>query len=155
VWLRILDFDFGTWGDLGHDSGNFFRDWLTQDNSLPMLEHRNSPRRKMVLPVKVSIDEVTHLAHTVDITDTGARLGGLRTQLQPGMIVSLCRGSHKAKFRIAWIRQLAPNELQAGVESLEPQNNFWGVDLSDREREAQKDMQALMTVLSSSSKPAM
>lgn len=101
----------------------------------------------MVLPVKVSVDKATHLAHTVDITDTGARLGGLRTQLQPGMIVSLQRGSHNAKFRIAWIRQLAPNELQAGVECLEPQNQFWGVDLSDRENEAEKDWQALMTVL--------
>ncbi|MGD0468502.1 MAG: PilZ domain-containing protein [Terriglobales bacterium] len=120
-----------------------------------MLERRKSPRRKMVLPVKVSIDKVTHLAHTIDITHFGARLGGLQTQLQPGMIVSLHRGSQKAKFRIAWIRQLAPNELQAGVECLEPQNNFWGVDLSDCDREAKKDMEALMTFLASSSKPAL
>lgn len=112
-----------------------------------MLENRRTPRRKMVLAVKVSIDEVTHLAHTIDITDTGARLGGLRTQLQPGMIISLHRGSHSAKFRIAWIRQPAPNELQAGIECLQPQNNFWGVDLSDRESDAKHDMQALMTVL--------
>jgi hypothetical protein len=115
-----------------------------------MLEKRKSSRRKMVLPVKVSIDKGTHLAHTIDITHTGARIGGLRTELQPGMIISLQRGSNKAKFRIAWIRQVAPNELQAGVESLEMQNNFWGVDLSDREREAKKDLQALMTILSSS-----
>jgi len=33
-----------------------------------MLERRNAGRRKMVLPVKVSIDNDTHLAHTVDIT---------------------------------------------------------------------------------------
>jgi hypothetical protein len=112
-----------------------------------MLENRRTSRRKMVLPVRVSVDKDTHLAHTVDITDTGARLGGLRTQLQPGMIVSLKRGSNNAKFRIAWIRQLAPNELQAGVECLEPQNRFWGVDLSDRENEVEKDWRALMTVL--------
>ena len=105
-----------------------------------MLENRRTPRRKMVLAVKVSIDEVTHVAHTVEITDTGGRLGGLRTQLQPGMIVSLKRGSHNAKFRVVWIRQLAPNELQAGAECLEPQNQFWGVDLSDRENEAKHDM---------------
>jgi hypothetical protein len=116
-----------------------------------MLKVRKSPRRKMVLAVKVSIDKVTHLAHTLDITETGARLGGLRTQLQPGMIVNLQRGSDKAKFRIAWIRQLAPNELQAGIECLEPQNNFWGVDLSDREKEAKEDWQAVMTVLGSTS----
>jgi hypothetical protein len=115
-----------------------------------MLQKRKSDRRKMVLPVKVSIDKVTHLAHTIDITHTGARIGGLRAELQPGMIVSLQRGSNKAKFRIAWIRQVATNELQFGVESLEMQNNLWGVDLSDRERQAKKDIQALMTILSSS-----
>ena len=113
-----------------------------------MLEKRKSARRKMVLPVKVSIDKVDLLAYTVDTTDGGARVGGLRTQLQPGMIVSLQRGSHKAKFRIAWVRELAPNELQAGVECLEPRSNFWGVNLSDRENQV-KDMQGLMTLLTS------
>ena len=113
-----------------------------------MLERRKSPRRKMVLPVKVSIDKDTHLAHTVDITGVGARLGGFQIQLQPGMIISLQRGSRKAKFRIKWVQQLAANEIQAGVECLEPQDSFWGVDLSDREREAAKDTKALMTLLS-------
>ena len=107
----------------------------------------------MVLPVKVSLDKVTHLAHTIDITHTGARLGALRTQLETGMIISLQRGSKKAKFRIAWTRQVAPNELQAGIESLELQNNFWGVDLSDLERDANKNVQALMTILYSCPKP--
>jgi hypothetical protein len=119
-----------------------------------MREKRTSPRIKMVLPVKVTIGKHTYLAHTVDITHTGARLGALRTQLQPGMIISLQRGSKKAKFRIAWIRQLAPNELQAGVKSLEPQNNFWGVDLSDQGQEAKNDMQVFMTLLSSCSNRA-
>src|SRR5258708_39686923 len=114
-----------------------------------MLNKRQSPRRKMVLPVKVSIDSVTHLAHTIDITDVGARLGALRTQIQPGTIVSLQRGSKKAKFRVEWIRELTSNELQAGIESVEPQNNFWGVDLSDRELETRKEMQAVLTLLSS------
>ena len=116
-----------------------------------MLNKRKSPRRKMVLPVKISVDKVTHLAHTVDITTTGARLGALRTQLQPGMIVSLQRGAKKAEFRVQWVRQLGPNEVQAGVESLEPQNNFWGINLSD-EAEAKKDMQTLLTLLSGHSK---
>ena len=49
-----------------------------------MLDKRKSQRRKMVLPVKVLVDQVSHLAHTVDITESGARLGALRTELQPG-----------------------------------------------------------------------
>ena len=103
-----------------------------------MLEKRKSSRRKMVLPVKVLIDQVTHLAHTVDITESGARLGALRMQLKPGTIISLQRGSQRAKFQIAWVRQLAPTELQAGIESLQPQNSFWGVDLSLRSAEIKK-----------------
>jgi hypothetical protein len=114
-----------------------------------MLEKRKVPRRKMVLPVKVSTDTVTLLAYTVDITDGGARHGGLRAELQLGMIVSLQRGSHKAKFRVAWVQELAPNELRAGVECLEPHSNFWGVNLADRDNEVKKDMQALMTLLTS------
>jgi hypothetical protein len=111
-----------------------------------VLEKRNSLRSKMVLAVKVSLDEATHLVHTLDIADSGAQLGGLRGQLQPGMVVSLQRGRQKAKFRIVWIRQLAPNELRAGVECLELQTKFWGVDLPDRERTGNRFTDAIMTV---------
>ena len=107
----------------------------------------------MVLPVKVSVDAVTHLAHTIDITQNGARLGALRTELLPGSLVILQRGSKRAKFRIAWIKQLAPNEMQAGLESLQPQSNFWGVDFSDEAPDVKKEsQQALMTLLSARSK---
>jgi hypothetical protein len=117
-----------------------------------MLEKRRSPRRKMVLPVKVLVDNLTHLAHTIDITRSGARLGALRLELQPGTTIGLQRGSKKAKFKIAWVRQVGPTELQAGIESVEPQSNFWGVDLSDKDKDVEnkKDMQALMTMLSDS-----
>ena len=111
-----------------------------------MLNQRSSTRRRMVLPVKVTLDTANHLAHTVDITHRGARLGGLHTQLQPGTIVTLQRGSKKAKFRIAWVRQIAPNEQQAGILSLEPQDDFWGVDLSDQQNK--QDVKAFMTLLS-------
>jgi hypothetical protein len=96
-----------------------------------MLNKRKSRRRTMVLPVKASVDNLTYVAHTVDITTTGAQLGGLRTQLQPGVIIILQRGSKKAEFRVLFVRQLGKNELRAGIESVEPQDNFWGVDLSD------------------------
>jgi hypothetical protein len=118
---------------------------LAQDNT-SVLEKRNSLRSKMVLAVKVSLDAATHLVHTLDITDTGAQLGGLRTQLEVGTIIGLQRGRQKVKCRIVWIRQLAPNELRAGIECLEPQKNFWGLELSDRERGCNYT-KAVMTVL--------
>jgi hypothetical protein len=115
-----------------------------------MLEKRKSQRRKMVLPVKVWIGNDTHLAHTIDIAPTGARLGALRQQLQVGMIVILQRGSKKAKFRITWIRQLTPKEAQAGVEASELQDKFWGISLSDREQEDKRDSLAFLMLLSNS-----
>ena len=117
-----------------------------------MLNKRNSSRRKMVLPVKFSVDKVTHLAHTVDITSRGALLGALRTQLQPGTIITLQRGANKADFRVQWIRRLGSNELQAGIESLAPlQDKFWGLNLAD-DPPAKKDLQTFLTLLSNRSK---
>jgi hypothetical protein len=108
----------------------------------------------MVLPVKISVGKVTGLAHTIDITPSGARLGALRAQLQPGTIISLQRGSKKAQFRIEWTKELAPNEIQAGIEALEPQNNFWGVNLAD-DVDPKKNMDTLMSLLSRPSKSLM
>jgi len=52
------------------------------------------------------------------------------------------------------VQQLGANEVQAGVECLEPQDGFWGVDLSDREREVKQDVKALMSIMSDQPKPA-
>jgi hypothetical protein len=108
----------------------------------------------MVLPVKIMVADATHLAHTVDITGAGARIGGLREQLQKGAIVELQRGSRKAKFSVKWVRPLGPGEVQIGVECSEPQDKFWGVDLSSQDRDTRKDMDALLTLLSSGTKAA-
>jgi hypothetical protein len=67
----------------------------------------------------------------------------------------LCNaGLGKTEFQVQRTRRLGPDEQQIGIESLQPQNNFWGIDLSDP-FEAKKDMQTLMTALSHKSKPVM
>ena len=104
----------------------------------------------MVLPVKISFDQTTHLAHTVDITGTGARLAGFRAQLQVGATIELQRGSRKGKFLVRWIKNLDANEFQMGIECQEPQDKFWGVDLAQQDQEARKEMDALMTLLTRS-----
>lgn len=102
----------------------------------------------MVLPVKVSIGGSTHLAHTFDLTYVGARLGGLHVELKSGEIISLQRGAKKANFRVMWVNEIAPHELQAGVQALEQQNNFWGIDLSEQEREGKgSGVDALMSLM--------
>ena len=111
-------------------------------------ERRKYKRTKMVLPVKVSIGGATHLAHTFDLTYVGARLGGLHVELKSGDIISLQRGANKAPFRVMWVTQITPNEIQAGVQAVEQQNNFWGIDLSEQEREGKSSgVDALMSLM--------
>jgi hypothetical protein len=129
------------------DFGNLLGHPLAQDNEGTMAEQRKAKRTKMVLPVKVSIAGVTHLAHTFDLTYVGARLGGLRAELKVGQIISLQRGSKKANFKVCWVQQLSPTEVQAGVQAVELQNNFWGVDLSETEREGKSNVDALMSLM--------
>jgi hypothetical protein len=53
---------------------------------------------------------------------------------------------------VTWVRQLAPNEVQAGVKCLDSQDNFWGVNLSDRDSKGKDNMEALMSILSAGRK---
>jgi TonB family protein len=92
-------------------------------------------RTKMVLPLRVWTDENAHdatalqLAHTIDISPIGGRLGGLRTELFPGQMILLQRGQHKAAFKVIWSKHLSNHENQAGIEAVETGRNIWGVDL--------------------------
>ncbi len=89
----------------------------------------------MVLPLRVWTDEhaadvsALQLAHTIDISPIGGRLGGLRSELSPGQTILLQRGQHKAAFRVVWSKHLSSYENQAGIEAVETGRNIWGVDL--------------------------
>jgi hypothetical protein len=54
-------------------------------------------------------------------------VGGLRTELSPGQIITVQRGQHKAPFRVIWSRRLAPHENQAGIEAVDPRTNIWNM----------------------------
>jgi hypothetical protein len=139
-------------GDSGRrrDSSNVLTITFRQHNYMPMPERRKSPRTRMILPVKVLIGDTSLLAHTVDISHSGARIGGIRAQLQLGMMVELQRGPRKARFVIRWIQELNPTEVRIGIESQEPQDKFWGVGLTNENNSA-KRTDALLTLFSSAS----
>jgi len=92
-------------------------------------------RTKMVLPLRVwPADENGQsagplLAHTLDISPIGGRLGGLRNPLETGQIIMLQRGQNRFQFRVIWTNQLGPGEIQAGIESVGFEEKIWGVDL--------------------------
>ncbi len=73
----------------------------------------------------------SQLAHTVDISPIGGRLGGLRSPLQAGQTILLQRGQNRVQFRVVWTRQVGPGEIQAGIESMAFEEKIWGVDLPD------------------------
>jgi len=106
----------------------------------------------MVLPVKVSLAKDNALAHTIDISSNGARLGGIRQQLQLGEVIGLTRGSQRAKFRIVWVQQLGETEFQVGIKGVQVQETFWGVDLSAGDRESNESVDMLMTLLKGDAK---
>lgn len=89
----------------------------------------------MVLPLRVWLNgqggeaPSAQLAHTIDISPIGCRLGGLRERPFPGQTIALQRGQHKAAFRVVWSSELAANENQAGIEALDYGRNIWGVEL--------------------------
>lgn len=93
------------------------------------------PRTKMVLPLRLWVGDggeeaaEPQLAHTIDISPIGGRLGGLRIELEPGQTVTLQRGQKKASFRVIWNSQLAPGENQAGIEAVQYDGSIWGVEL--------------------------
>jgi hypothetical protein len=101
----------------------------------------------MVLPVKVALDRNNVLVHTINISRSGARIGGIQEELKPGQLVILSRAAKKAQFRVVWVQQLGSREFHAGLEALQPQEQFWGVNLEAKEHESQQDMKMLLQVL--------
>jgi hypothetical protein len=96
------------------------------------MSSRTAFRRKVVLPITIisRAGQDKLLAHSLDLTETSARVGGLATLLEPGEVVEVQRGGVKAKFQVFWMG--APGSAmagQAGIRSLEPGKSIWGVTL--------------------------
>src|SRR5215475_10152475 len=106
------------------------------------MPNRGKLRRKMVLPVSIirGNGEERQLAHTLDVTEISARLGGLSAQLLPGETVEIQRGGVKAKFRVYWMGAPGTDlEGQAGVRGLDPGKSIWSIHLPADETDLSVD----------------
>ena len=89
----------------------------------------------MVLPLRVSAKggaEIypAELAHTLDISPRGARLGAVHHELQIGTRLMIQYHQRRIESRAVWIRRLeGTNEYQVGVELLTNGCEVWGIDL--------------------------
>ncbi len=90
---------------------------------------RRSKRIKSVLPVRLWIagSEDSHLAHTLDVTNDGVKLGGCRGEMKVGDKIIIQYHHKQAQFRVTWITtQEGSSEKQIGAECLEPGKQVWG-----------------------------
>ncbi len=105
------------------------------------MSSRKTLRRKVVLAVTVIRHggQEKQLAHTLDVTENSARLGGLSMNLQPGETIEIQWGGTRARFQVFWMG--APGSSmagQAGVRSLD-QKTIWGVNLPPEEVDTSVD----------------
>jgi hypothetical protein len=97
-----------------------------------MDDKRRRDRKKAVLPVRVCSNDVsgnsgTELVHTLDITESGARLGGVRQELKPGSVITLQYKQHKAEFRVVWTEATpGRSEYRVGIQAVN-YKDVWGL----------------------------
>ncbi|MDP9160118.1 MAG: PilZ domain-containing protein [Acidobacteriota bacterium] len=118
--------------------------------SRPLLEKRRK-RCKMVVGAKIVLaaDEggtTAQLMHTLDVSASGAKLGGIREPFSPGDVLTVQRNNKKANCRVIWVRQLGPTEMQMGIELIDADERFWGLDLS-QEKEGAEATKSLLALL--------
>lgn len=99
-------------------------------------ERRRQDRIKAVLPVQVGGNDSSgssfqEIAHTLDITLAGARLGAIHHELKVRDELTVQYRRRKMTFRVIWTRLLeGTGEYQVGLQALEQEEKGWGFDLS-------------------------
>jgi hypothetical protein len=87
-------------------------------------KQRCGQRQKGVLPVRVkgtdsSGSAFEELAHTLDVTPTGARLGAIRRQLNVLDEITVFYRQHKRQYRVVWTKKLkGTSEFQVGLQAV-------------------------------------
>jgi hypothetical protein len=97
---------------------------------------RKRNRVKMVLAVRVIGHDAEGkkfelLTHTLDISMTGTRVGGMSLiPLKSGDIIDVQRKHLRGKFRVTWVGEGGtPKTGQVGLELVSAPPEFWGLDL--------------------------
>jgi hypothetical protein len=94
---------------------------------------RRQSRTKAVLPVRVRGKDISgalfeELAHTLDVTFTGARLGAVRHELQAPEQLTILYRQRRMEFRVVWTKKLkGSSEYQVGLEAVTADQEGWGL----------------------------
>jgi hypothetical protein len=98
---------------------------------------RRERRLKLVAPVRLCIvkngNQQWHLAHTLDVSDHGVRLGGVHCDLKSDDAFELQYHHKRARFRVVWVTVLeGSQEKHIGAESMESQKDVWNVEIPQK-----------------------
>ena len=98
---------------------------------------RRRDRTKAVLPVRIKGRDSTgkafeELAHTLDVTATGVRLGSVRRELSVKDEVTILFRQRRMQFRVVWTKKMqGTSEFQVGLQALTQEKEAWGLSLAD------------------------
>jgi hypothetical protein len=101
----------------------------------PMINRRRQNRIQAVLPVRVRGTDVSGasfegLAHTLDLTPTGARLGSIRHPLKTLDTLTLLYHQRRMEFTVVWTKLLdGRTEYQVGLQAFSQEKEPWGLSL--------------------------
>jgi hypothetical protein len=98
---------------------------------------RRQDRTKAVLPVRVRGKDSSgalfeELAHTLDVTLMGARLGAVRHELKAPEQLTILYRQRRMEFRVVWTKKLKGcGEYQVGLEAVSADREGWGLSAPD------------------------
>ncbi len=107
------------------------------DSSSTQKKERRASRMKAVLPVRVRGTDSAgkafeEIAHTLDVTQTGVRLGSMRRELNVDDEVTIFYRQRKMQFRVVWTKRMqGSSEFQVGLQALAQEREVWGLSFAE------------------------
>ena len=103
---------------------------------MSMVQRRGN-RLKAVLPIRIKGKDSAgqsfeELAHTLDVTAEGARLGSVRHELKVKDEITIFYRQRKIQFRVVWIKKMSgSSEFQVGLQAVTHDREAWGLGTQD------------------------
>jgi|SRR5579871_983613 hypothetical protein len=98
---------------------------------------RRGKRAKAVLPVRIKGKDSSgqlfeELAHTLDVTASGVRLGSVRREVNVLEEVTLFYRQRKMQFQVIWTKKMkGSSEYQVGLRAMNQDKEPWGFGFHD------------------------
>ena len=94
------------------------------------------PLRELRIPMQLEVrvwgldatgKPFSQLAHTLDISGRGARLGRIAGPKQPGDVIGVQYGNQKGRFQVMWVgSEGTPAQGQIGIQCMDVGRCLWG-----------------------------